>query len=122
MKVVVLGASPNPMRYSYKAIRLLLTHGHKPVPIGIREGEIDGIKIIKGTPQVNDVHTVTLYLGPARQKQYYDYILSLNPRRVIFNPGTENQELRQILDSQGISTVENCTLVMLHTGIFEGEY
>ncbi len=118
MKVVVLGASPNPARYSYKAVRLLLRHGHEPIPIGIREGEIDGIKIIKGMPQVNDVHTVTLYLGPARQKQYYDYILSLKPQRVIFNPGTENPELEQMLTARGIETVENCTLVMLHTGIF----
>ena len=105
MKVVVLGASPNPARYSYKAVRLLLRHGHEPIPIGIREGEIDGIKIIKGMPQVNDVHTVTLYLGPARQKQYYDYILSLKPQRVIFNPGTENPELEQMLTARGIETV-----------------
>lgn len=118
MKVVVLGASPNPARYSYKAVRLLLRHGHELIPIGIREGEIDGIKIIKGTPEVGDVHTVTLYLGPARQKQYYDYILSLKPQRVIFNPGTENPELEQILTARGIETVENCTLVMLHTSIF----
>ncbi len=121
MKVIVLGASPNPSRYSYKAVRLLKRHGHEPVPVGIRDGQIEGIDIIKGKPFVSDVHTITLYLNPQRQKQYYDYILSLNPKRVIFNPGTENQQLQDMLHAHGIETVENCTLVMLHTGIFNDE-
>ncbi len=118
MKVLVLGASPNPARYSHKAVRMLLRYGHDPVPVGIREGDIDGKTIIKGKPQVEGVHTVTLYLNPQRQQDYYEWILSLSPRRVIFNPGTENPEFKQILEQRGIETVENCTLVMLANGLF----
>ncbi len=118
MKVIVLGASPNPSRYSYKAVRMLLRYGHDPVPVGVREGEIEGKAIIKGKPQVEGVHTVTLYLNPQRQQDYYEWILSLSPRRVIFNPGTENTEFKQLLEQRGIETVENCTLVMLASGLF----
>ncbi len=118
MKVLVLGASPNPTRFSHKAVSLLKKYGHEPIPIGIRTGKIKEIEIIKGKPQLYDIHTITLYLRPERQKQYYDYILSLSPKRVIFNPGTENPELKQLLELQGIETVEQCTLVMLHSELF----
>lgn len=117
-KTIVIGASPNPDRFSYKAVRLLHRNEHPVVAQGIREGKIDDIDIIKGKPQVNDIHTVTMYVGPARQAEYYDYILSLKPKRIIFNPGTENPEFKQMAEQNGIETVENCTLVMLNTGIF----
>jgi predicted CoA-binding protein len=112
---VVLGASPNPGRYSYLAVIKLMSHGHDVMPIGIREGEVNGVKIVKGTPFVKDVDTVTLYLNPERQKQYYDYILGLHPKRIIFNPGTENQELEKLALDNGIEPMEACTLVLLST-------
>jgi len=118
MKTLVLGASPNPSRYSFKASRLLKSNGHEVVPLGIRKGEIDDLEIITERIQVPDIHTVTLYVGPARQLEYYDYILSLEPKRIIFNPGTENRELIKLAQQKGIETIQNCTLVMLNSGIF----
>lgn len=115
-KTVVLGASPRPIRYSYTAVRQLASKGHETVPVGVRDGDIDGIKIIKGTPEVEHVHTITLYLSPPRQPQYYDYILGLNPKRLIFNPGTENLELIQMAKDKGIEVEVGCTLVMLSVG------
>ncbi|MFN0217045.1 MAG: CoA-binding protein [Saprospiraceae bacterium] len=117
-KTLVLGASPNPARYAYLATMRLAQHGHEVVPVGIRKGEIDGIKIIEGKPEEKGVDTVTLYIGAARQPQYYDYILSLNPKRIIFNPGTENPELVQLAKERGIETEEGCTLVMLSIGAY----
>ncbi len=117
-KTIVIGASSNPERFSHKAVKLLSRNGHPVVAQGIREGKIEDIEIIKGKPQISDIHTVTMYIGPARQPEYYDYILSLNPKRIIFNPGTENPELKQMAEEKGIETVENCTLVMLNTGLF----
>lgn len=118
MKALVLGASPNSYRYSYKAVRLLKRYNHEVVPLGIRKGEIEGEEIILGKAQFEDIHTVTLYVGPAKQADYYDYILSLKPQRIIFNPGTENDELLQLAREKKIETVENCTLVMLNSGLF----
>jgi len=115
-KTLVLGASTNPTRYSYRATRMLTQYGHEAVPVGIKKGEIAGIEIINGTPESNDIDTVTLYLNPARQEQYYDYILGLKPKRIIFNPGTENFELAKLAREQGIETEMACTLVMLSTG------
>jgi len=114
-KTVVLGASPNPQRYSFLAVNKLLRHGHEVVPIGVKEGEVGGLKIVKGTPDLEGVDTVTLYLNPQRQKQYYDYILKLNPKRIIFNPGTENPELEKMAEELGIEPLEACTLVLLST-------
>jgi len=87
--------------------------------VGIREGEINGVPIIKGKPQIHDVHTVSLYLNPQRQREYYDWIISLNPQRVVFNPGTENPEFQSILKEKNINFVEACTLVMLTIGLFD---
>jgi predicted CoA-binding protein len=115
---VILGASPNPARYSYLAVNRLLKHGHSVLPIGIRDGEVSGIRIVRGTPAVSDADTITLYLNAERQKEYYDYIISLKPRRIIFNPGTENPELQKIADENGIEWIEACTLVMLSTNTF----
>lgn len=115
---VVLGASTNPSRYSYVAIKRLIQHGHPVLPIGLREGEVAGARIIQGTPAVQEVDTITLYLNPQRQVQYYDYIISLHPRRIVFNPGTENPELQKLAAANGIETIEACTLVLLSTGAY----
>ncbi len=115
-KTVVLGASENPSRYSYLATTRLRAHGHPVVAIGNRAGKIGDTEIIKEHPALEGVDTVTLYLNPTNQKPYYDYILSLHPKRVVFNPGTENDELEQILEAKGIIAQEACTLVLLSTG------
>jgi len=115
-KTVVLGASANPSRYSYLAINRLTAHQHPVVAIGQREGVIGDVKIQTQRPDETGVDTITLYLNPTNQKPYYDYILSLKPKRIIFNPGTENDELYELAKQQGIKTIEACTLVMLSTG------
>ena len=117
-KTVVLGASPNPARYSYLAVSRLLAHGHDVVAIGRRKGKINDKDVIIEHPQLNDVDTVTLYLNANNQKQYYDYILSLHPKRIIFNPGAENDELADMARQKGIEPMEACTLVLLATGQF----
>ncbi|MBL7775120.1 MAG: CoA-binding protein [Saprospiraceae bacterium] len=115
-KTLVLGATPNPSRYAYLAMHALLRHGHAAVPVGIRAGDVAGIPIQQGMPDVPDVDTVTLYVGPERQPPYYEYLLGLKPRRIIFNPGTENPALAALAQARGIETVEGCTLVMLSIG------
>ena len=114
-KTLVIGASLKPSRYSNIAIKRLVHHGQPTVAIGLREGEVEGVSIEKDRPQFEDIDTVTLYLSPARQPEYYDYILSLNPERVIFNPGTENPEFYEILKKNHIEVEPACTLVMLST-------
>ena len=91
-KTLVLGASENPQRYSYLAVQQLLSHHHPVVAIGKKKGAVHGIDISNEQPAEKDVDTVTLYLNPQHQEAYYNYILSLHPRRIIFNPGTENNE------------------------------
>ena len=114
---LVLGASPNATRFSNRAVRLLNAYQHPVIPIGIRDGEIDGIEIITEKIQPQEaVDTITLYLSPERQKPYYEYILSLMPNRIIFNPGTENPELIKLAKEQGIETEVACTLVLLNIG------
>ncbi len=117
-KTLVLGATPNPNRYAYLAIKALRHHGHEVVPVGIRTGEVDGLPILTNLPPVEGVDTVTLYIGPERQPAYYDYLLSLKPRRLIFNPGTENPELEALAKAHGIEPVEGCTLIMLRIGVY----
>ncbi len=118
-KTLVLGASPKPERYSNKAVRLLRKFGHPVVAVGLRDAVIEDVPITRPEEvKEKDIHTVTLYLSPENQKAYYDFILSLQPKRVIFNPGTENPELKKLLEEKGIETVENCTLVMLRSGLF----
>jgi len=117
-KTVVLGATPNPSRYAYAATQRLSRQGHEVVPVGIRKGEIEGIPIQLGQPEVDEVDTVTLYLNAQRQDQYYDYILGLQPKRIIFNPGTENPELVRLAQEKGIETEIACTLVMLSVGSY----
>lgn len=115
-RTLVIGASTNPARYSNMAIRSLLNHGHEVVALAKREGFIGDIKIQTEFPDDQTIHTVTMYVGPQHQPEYYVPILDLNPKRVIFNPGTENSEFVEMLESRGIETIEGCTLVMLATG------
>ncbi len=115
-KTVVLGASDNPSRYSYLAIDKLNRYGHPVIAIGKREGKVGNTEVITARPDEKEVDTVTLYLNPLHQKQYYDYILSLHPKRIIFNPGAENEELAALAKENGIQPMEACTLVLLSTG------
>jgi predicted CoA-binding protein len=115
-KTVVLGASENPERYSYLAVEKLNKYGHPVVAIGNKVGKIGQTSIQTLPTEEKEVDTVSLYLNPQIQKQYYDYIFSLHPKRVIFNPGTENDDLEDLLKSKGIEPLEACTLVLLGTG------
>lgn len=117
-KTLVMGASTNPGRYAYKAIKMLERFGHPVVAIGKKEENLDGVAIEKEHISFEDVDTVTLYLNPMNQKQYYDYIIGLKPERVIFNPGTENPELYSLLKQNGIAIEVGCTLVMLSINQF----
>lgn len=112
-KTLVLGASANPARYSNIASIRLKNAGHEVIALGNRVGAINDIAITKERLDFEDIDTITLYLNAARQKDYYDYILSLKPKRIIFNPGTENPELMNIARKAGIEVVVACTLVML---------
>lgn len=117
-RTLVLGATPNPERYAYLAVMALQKNGFTPLPVGVRQGQINGLDIQEGQPDLADVHTVTLYINPARQEAYYDYILGLKPQRLIFNPGTENPELARLAREQGIEVEIACTLVMLSIGVY----
>ncbi|MFN2458008.1 MAG: CoA-binding protein [Chitinophagaceae bacterium] len=112
-KTVVLGASDNPARYSYLAVRKLLFNNHPVVAIGKRRGKVGDVEIATEHLPVEGVDTVTLYLNPQNQQSYYDYILSLKPKRIIFNPGTENAALMRLAKENNIQPVVACTLVML---------
>ena len=110
---VVIGASPNTDRYSYKATVSLQKHQHSVFPIGIRNGEINDLDIITTQPLLENIDTVTLYVGKENQAAWMDYIFSLKPKRIIFNPGTENKEFVKLAESKGIEAIEACTLVLL---------
>ena len=115
-KTVVLGASDNPARYSYLAINKLSAYGHPVVAIGKKNGKVGNVQIEKDHLPVTEVDTVTLYLNPMNQREYIDYILDMKPKRIIFNPGTENEQLITKAKENGIEPVIGCTLVMLSTG------
>ena len=115
-KTLVLGASNNPQRYSYLAVNRLRSKGYPVVAIGKKQVRVADVDIDTEKKDFPAVDTVTLYLNPRSQQEYYDYILSLHPRRIIFNPGAENPELEQLAKDHGILPVEACTLVMLSTG------
>jgi hypothetical protein len=115
---LVLGASTNPDRYSYKAVKALLAKGFPVIAMGIKKGNIDGINIINDRPELSEVDTISLYINPNVQQDWKDYILQLKPRRIIFNPGTENPEFMNFANSKGIDAFEACTLVMLATEQF----
>ena len=115
-KTVVLGASSKIDRYSNRAVKQLIAHGHQVIPIGFENEKINGLQIETALLPIENVNTISLYLNPKRQEAYYDYILSLNPKRIIFNPGTENKDLEQLAKKLNIETIEACTLVMLSVG------
>ncbi len=119
MKVLVLGASMNEDRYSNKAIKKLVAHGFEVAALGNKVGQVEGVEIKKDPFAFDHIHTITLYLNPQNQKPYYNYILSLKPQRVIFNPGTENPELQELLKQNNIQFEVACTLVMLGMGVFD---
>jgi predicted CoA-binding protein len=114
-KTLVLGASDNPARYSYLAVKRLRKYQHPVAAIGRRQSHVADVSIETETFPYTDIDTVTLYMNPQHQKLFYDYILSLNPKRIIFNPGAENTELANLAEKKGIQTVNACTLVMLST-------
>ena len=114
-KTLVLGASDNPSRYSYLAVQRLRSHGHPVVAIGRKNTKVGDVIIEKEQKPFDNIDTITLYLNPQHQQEYYDYILSLKPNRIIFNPGAENDELTRLARAKGIKTSEACTLVMLST-------
>lgn len=116
-KTVIIGATTNQGRYAYLAARMLTEYNHEIVPVGIKDGAVFGKEILNifERPAIKDVHTVTLYIGPQRQPEHYDYILSLKPKRIIFNPGTENDEFIKRAEHQGVEALEACTLVMLRS-------
>jgi len=115
-KTLVLGASENPSRYSFMAVKRLRAHNHPVVAVGKKAGQVDDVAITTDHTPQTDIHTITLYLNPRNQVEYYDYILNLRPKRIIFNPGTENDELIRSARENNIQPVVACTLVMLSTG------
>lgn len=117
-RTLIIGASPNPERYSYKAAEMLNEYGHPTYAYGIRNGHIGTTPIETRFPEKETFDTVTMYIGPALQPALYQSIISLSPKRVIFNPGTENAEFEQALQAQGIEAIEACTLVMLRSNQF----
>jgi predicted CoA-binding protein len=117
-KTLVLGASPNPSRYSFLAINNLRSKGHPVVAIGKNKSAVADVEIGTEKKPLEGIDTVTLYLNPQNQKEYYDYIFSLHPKRIIFNPGAENEELIQLAEKNGIKAMEACTLVLLNTHQF----
>ena len=112
-KTVVLGATSKPEKYAFKAISLLVEKEHSVIAIGQNAGEVAGVKIKTKAIPLKNIDTITLYLNPARQRDYYNYIVEAKPKRVVFNPGTENPELYQLLELNGIQVEVACTLVLL---------
>ena len=117
-KTLVLGASDNPERYSYLAVNRLRSHSHPVVAIGRKKTRVSDVEVDIEKKPYTGVDTVSVYLNPANQKEYYDYIQSLHPRRIIFNPGAENPEWSDLAKANGIQPIEACTLVLLSTGQF----
>ena len=114
-KSLVIGASENPARYANMAIRLLNKIGHEVVAIGKKSGIVDNVEIETNFPSYLNIDTITMYINAEQQKDYYNYILSLKPKRIIFNPGTENTELSKLAKENNIETEDACTLVLLQT-------
>lgn len=115
-KTLVIGASPNPERYAFKAVSDLKEHGHPVLALGLRTGEINGIPIFTDKKEIPNLDTISLYVSAKNQADYLPYILQLHPQRVVFNPGTENPEIYPILQANNIEVLEACTLVMLSIG------
>ena len=118
-KTLVIGASINPERYSYKAIHLLVKHKIEVIPLGIKPGLVANLSIVSRFIVQNNIHTITLYLEASKQYLYYDFILKINPKRVLFNPGTENPELAKLLNEKDIPWENACTLVLLSSNQYK---
>lgn len=123
---LILGATPNPVRYAYRAAALLQAKGYCFIPVGIKQGEVMGKPILsrqlaESLLHTHLIHTVTLYIGARHQPEWYDFLFKLRPKRIIFNPGTENPELMQLARQAGIDAIEACTLVLLQTGQYDKE-
>ena len=119
-KTAILGATTNPARYAYLAAERLSAHNHEIVPIGIKKGAVFGHEILdlRQKPNISGIDTVTMYIGPQNQREWEDYIISLNPKRIIFNPGAENPSLAHKASENNIETINACTLVMLGNGLY----
>jgi len=117
-RTLVIGASPNPSRFSYKAVKMLKEYNIPVFAVGLRQGEISGVKIEKPFPALSDIHTITLYVGAKNQPFYYDFIIKIKPKRVIINPGADNNELESLLLANGIEVIRDCTLLMLGGGSY----
>lgn len=117
-KTLVIGASEHEERYSNKAIRSLRAHGHTVVALGKNKGQVGDVTIQTERLPFEDIDTITLYINPSLQKDYVDYLLSLKPKRIIFNPGAENESFERAAKEQGVATLPACTLVLLSTGQF----
>jgi len=115
-KTLVLGATTNPARYSYLAINKLREGGHEVIAVGRRTGKVSDVEVVAEEKPIEDLDTITLYLNANNQKPYYNYILEQKPKRIIFNPGAENDELEQLAKKNNITTQHACTLVLLSTG------
>ncbi len=118
MKVLIFGSSTNPDRYSYKAAEMLIEYGHEIIQVGRRDGHAHNQPIFSGHPKVDKVHTLTLYMNPKALMEHKDYLVSLQPARVIFNPGTESVALANVFKENGVEVLNACTLVMLRTSQF----
>ncbi len=118
MTNVILGASTNPNRYSYRATEELLSHNYTVIPVGNKKGELFGIPIKEDYPITEPVDTIGMYLSAKNQESYYQKILTNPPRRVIFNPGTYNSDFEERLQSKGVETLRSCVLIMLSRGLF----
>ncbi len=119
MKTLVFGASLNPSRYSYLCMQALTRNGFEAVGIGLKEGKVGDVPVLKGSPDLEGIHTITMYMNDMRQQEFHDYLLGLNPKRIIFNPGAENQELASLARARDIEVVENCSLVMMSLGQYD---
>ncbi len=117
-KVLVIGASTNPKKVSYHAVRKLLLHRYDVVPIGIREGVIGTCPIIKGKPIIDTVDLIILYINSEKQEEYYDYIVGLKPKRLLFNPGTENPVLSRLAIQHDIEIIYDCALTLINAGVW----
>lgn len=115
-KTLIIGATTNPARYAYLAAEKLVAHGHEIINIGVKEGEVAGVKIERMGKPYSDIDTITLYIGKDLQEQYLNYIIATKPARVIFNPGTENLALEEAVSASGVEVIHACTLVLLSTG------
>ena len=117
-RTVIVGATTNEDRYAFMAAESLTSNKYEVIPIGIKKGTVFGKQIlnIREKPEIKDVDTITLYIGPKHQPEWYDYLIGLKPKRIIFNPGTENPEFAKRVAESGIEAIEACTLVMLRTG------